>query len=88
MKYIDGKIAMIGDHVLLGNGWTGVVVCDIDSSVGTIEFPIEEWRYLKKGIMVRSEQAGLIYFAEPDVDLELADRSADEPDPKDLKQPS
>ena len=74
IKYLDGQAAMVGDEVDLGGGMTGVVVCSIDDGLAAPNFPAAEWRELKTGVLVNSEQAGLIHFAEPNVDLVLVRR--------------
>ena len=41
----------------------------------TEEFPKEEWAYLKKGIMVKSKEFGLVHHNEIDEDIELVERA-------------
>ena len=68
MKYLDGRDVMLGDQVDLG------VVCCFDEGLFASGFPWEEWVGPEKGVMVKLEQADLIHFAEPDVDLVLVQR--------------
>lgn len=75
MHYLDGQTAMVGDQVDLGGGMTGVVVCSFDDGLCAPDFPIAEWSELKKGVLVNSEQAGLIHYEQPDIDLQLVGRT-------------
>jgi hypothetical protein len=74
MIYSDGQAVMIGDTVKLGEGITGTVVCSIDDKRGTPDFPIADWEYLGRGILVDSPQHGLVHLHEPDPDLMLVSR--------------
>ena len=66
MKYADGQIAMIGDELELGGEMTGIVVACLDERQFTPEFPESRWGVLKSGVLVNSEQAGIIHYPEPD----------------------
>jgi hypothetical protein len=74
MNYRDGQPVMIGDAVTLGEGITGTVVCTIDDRRGTPAFPIAEWEYLRRGIILDSPAHGIIHLEAPDVDLVLVAR--------------
>jgi hypothetical protein len=74
MNYSDGQPVMIGDAVTLGEGVTGTVVCTIDDKRGAPGFPIADWEYLGRGIMVESPQLGLVHVDAPDSDLVLVTR--------------
>ncbi|MBV9634364.1 MAG: hypothetical protein JO163_10205 [Methylobacteriaceae bacterium] len=74
MKYADGQKVTVGDEVSLGGGWDGVVVASIDDDEYTGTDPKEVWSYLEKGIVVKSRQAGYIYFPELDTELALLSR--------------
>jgi hypothetical protein len=74
MLYSDGREVKLGDRVELGGGMTGVIVCCFDEGIFAPDFPKEEWAGPTKGVMVKSEQAGLIHYPEPDVDLVLMQR--------------
>ena len=75
MKYEDGKQVLLGDKVHLDGGITGTVMCSIDDGIYTSEYLESQWEYLKKGVMVFSEQAGLIHYAEWNEDCMLIERS-------------
>ena len=75
MKYQDGSEIRAGDEILLDGGMTGVVLCCFDSSEYTPEFDYDNWLDLfKTGLMVDSDQIGLIYYSEPDLEFELVSR--------------
>ena len=67
----NGRLIRVGDRVTMGSGITGVVVFSIDMDEFSAEFPKEQWQYLGRGIMVRSEQAGLVHLSEGDEDVQV-----------------
>jgi hypothetical protein len=75
MKYSDGKEVKIGDKVQLWNGCNGVIVCSMDTDEYNADYPKKEWGYLKSGVMIKTDKAGLIHYIEPDEDLQLIERS-------------
>ena len=74
MKYQDGMEVRTGDKVKLSEGHYGVVVFSIDTDEYSPEYPKKEWSYLKKGVMINSEQIGLVHYEEPDEDMVLVER--------------
>jgi len=68
MKYPDGTEARLGDRVKFSNGDLGSVVFSIDSDEYSKDFPKEEWSYLKKGIMVRTDNGALIHYEDSNVE--------------------
>jgi hypothetical protein len=74
MKYSDGKEVLVGDKVKLWDGCYGVVVCSIDSGDYSSAFPESEWRYLKTGVLIDSDNGGILHYKEPNEDLELIER--------------
>jgi len=76
MKYADGKEVKLGDKVKLWDGCYGVVVCSMDTDEYSEEFSKENWAYLKSGILISSDNAGLIHYMEPNEDLELIERGS------------
>ncbi len=75
MNYLSGQKIMVGDKVSLGGGMNGIVVCSIDDNQFSTAFPESDWReVLKTGVLINSEQAGLIHFPEQNIDLELIER--------------
>ena len=75
MKYSDGQIVRINDRVELWQGCIGVVVCSMDSDDYSPEYPRAEWEYLKSGVLVNSEETGLIHYLEADEDFRLLERA-------------
>ncbi|MHC1727309.1 MAG: hypothetical protein AB9866_15105 [Syntrophobacteraceae bacterium] len=78
MKYPDGKEVRVGDKVMLWEGCYGVVVASIDNGQYTPGYPEAEWDYLKAGILVDSDKAGLIHYLEPEKSLKLLERATRE----------
>jgi hypothetical protein len=76
MKYLDGQEVNVGDNVQLWSGCHGVVVCSMDSGGYTAAYTKEEWGYLKSGVLIKTDKAGLIHYIEADEDLQpVAGRS-------------
>ncbi|TAN40870.1 MAG: hypothetical protein EPN22_16815 [Nitrospirae bacterium] len=71
MKYLDGQEVKVGDKVQLWSGCYGVVVCSIDTDEYTTTYTKEEWGYLKSGVVIKTDKAGLIHYIEADEDLQL-----------------
>ena len=77
MQYPDGTLVRVGDRVRLESGAEGRVVCDFDHDEHAAGFSRSEWQYLKDGVLIDTEQYGLIYLPEPDSDLELIQRGSE-----------
>jgi hypothetical protein len=75
MKYSDGQQVKLGDKVQLWSGCHGVVVCSMDTDEYTAAFPKAEWSYLKSGVMIKTDKAGLIHYIEADEDMQLLERA-------------
>ncbi len=52
----------VGDVISFDNGMCGTVVCWIDGNKCAPGFSLDEWRYLNLGILVETDEAGLIYL--------------------------
>ena len=76
MKYADGQDILLGDIVLLWNECNGVVVCSIDTDEYTTTYPKEEWEYLRSGVLILTDKAGLLHYIEADEDLTLIERKS------------
>ena len=76
MKYFDNQIVKVGDEVELWNGCHGVVVCSIDDDEYSGGYPKTEWQYLKSGVLIETDNAGLIHYIEPDDALRLQKRGS------------
>ncbi len=75
MNYPDGTKLLVGDRLKLWEGCFGVVVLSVDDDEYTPEFPRESWEYLKRGVVIRSDKAGLIHYIEPESSFELIERA-------------
>jgi len=74
MNYPDGQQIRVGDKVKLWNECYGLVVCSIDTQEYTSEYPKEQWSYLKTGILINSDQAGLIHYPQVTDKIQLIAR--------------
>jgi len=74
VKYPSGEQARIGDRVTIGS-WQGTVVCSIDDDEYSVDYPKEHWAYLRRGVMVLTNAAGLIHYEQPDHDMKLVARA-------------
>ena len=66
-----GKLIRVGDRLNIAPGLEGTVVFSIDTDEFSPEFPKSDWAYLGRGIMVRTEQAGLVYLEKPLQHIEI-----------------
>lgn len=64
MEYSHGEVLKIGYFVELSDGVRGTVVCNISGSLYSDLYKQKDWEYLKTGILVDSEEAGLIHYVE------------------------
>jgi hypothetical protein len=76
MKYPDGQEVRLGDRVQLGSDDGGIVVASIDTGHYSAEHPEAQWGYLKKGVMIKFPEYGLIHYEEPEPDLQLIGRAS------------
>lgn len=74
MNYADGQPIRVGDRVKLWNECDGLVVCSIETDEYSAEYTKEEWGYLKTGILINSEQAGLIHYPQVTDKIQLLSR--------------
>jgi len=75
MKYADGQEVRLGDRVKLGRDDGGIVVASIDTGQYSAEHPEAQWGYLKKGVMIKFPEYGLIHYEAPEPDLQLIGRA-------------
>jgi preprotein translocase subunit YajC len=68
MHDATGRLVRRGDRVTIGGGVDGTVVLSIDTDEFSVEFPKDEWDYLGKGILVRTEAAGFVHLLESNED--------------------
>ncbi|WP_303761277.1 hypothetical protein [Alcanivorax jadensis] len=62
MKYSDGTQAKIGDKVLIGEKYHGIVVADMDGDEYSRECPRKQWGYLVSGVMIDTDFGGLVHY--------------------------
>lgn len=74
MKYNSGQKVKVGDKVQLWSGCHGTVVCSIDDKKYSDAYPKREWNYLKSGVLIETDKAGLVHLIEADEDLQLIKR--------------
>lgn len=75
MQYPDGQQVRLGDSVQCWAGCTGVVVASMDTDEYPSEHSKAQWRYLKSGVMIQTDKAGLIHYTKPEPDMVLLGRS-------------
>lgn len=76
MKYPTGDDVRLGDRVELWSGCVGVVVAVIDRDEFGPDHPKADWQYLKSGVLIDSDKAGLIHYLEPERTLKLTARAS------------
>jgi hypothetical protein len=52
----------IGDRIKTNDGMSGVVVCNISYDEYTSDDPKEAWSWMGEGIVVLTEEAGLVRY--------------------------
>ena len=88
MRYSNGQAIMVGDDVK-ADGMSGVIVCDFDNRQFLDGY--EDWDMptvemigggkLSSGVMVNTVEAGLVYYAEQDDDIQLIRANPNPPHP-------
>ena len=74
MFYRNGELVQLNDKVKLWPGCIGLVVCSFDTNEYSEQYPKAEWQYLRKGVLIASDCAGLIHYLDSNEDLELIER--------------
>ena len=64
MIYSDGHEAMIGDTVAISGIHRGIVLACLDRSEYSLDYPRDEWAYLQRGVLIQTDFAGLMHYAE------------------------
>lgn len=70
MKYMDGKQVKVGDKVLIGGLYSGLVVADMDGNGYSADYPKELWGYLQSGVMIETDFWGLVHYEQSSLDSE------------------
>lgn len=66
MKYQNGIEARLGDRVKLLNGDTGTIVFSADTNEYSEEYPEKQWRYVKEGVMIETDNGALVRCSNTD----------------------
>ena len=74
MNYPNGDKIKLGDTLKLWDGCTGVVVFSIDDDQYSEDFSKKDWGYLKVGVLIDTDAAGLVHYEEPESSFELISR--------------
>ena len=74
MKYLDGQDIRVGDKLQVWEGCQGIVVAVIEDNAYSKNYPENEWSYLKTGVLIDTDVAGLIHFITPDRRFSLIER--------------
>lgn len=70
MRYTNGELVHVGDLVKFDPNITGRVVCAVDTNEYTDKYPEAQWAsYLEKGILVETNEIGLVHLEENDINL-------------------
>ena len=64
----------LGDSVIDQSGLKGQVVANIDRDEFSTKYPKAEWAYLIRGMLIKTDQAGVVHY-ENSNDLALLDSS-------------
>jgi len=76
MNYSDGRKIKVGDKVELWLNRYGSVVCSIDDGIYTLNYPEEDWAYLKSGILVKMDNDELMHYSVEDYDLRYVESNS------------
>lgn len=74
MRYPNGEEVRPGDKIRIGVKDTGWVVAVPEKHLFSERFPKEDWGYLTKGLLVLSENAGVVHYEEMDSEMTLFHR--------------
>lgn len=56
----------LGDMVIDSGGLRGRIIAHIDAKEFSPEYPRDRWAYLSRGVMVKTEEAGLVHYEDVD----------------------
>ena len=75
MKYATEETVCLGDKVIISGLGRGTVAAIISDGVYSSSFPKEEWGYLGCGILISTNEAGVIHFKDLNSDILFFERS-------------
>ena len=64
----------LGDSVIDQSGLKGQLVANIDRDEFSTKYPKAEWAYLIRGMLIKTDQAGVVHYENAN-DLALLDSS-------------
>jgi hypothetical protein len=62
MRYSDGNQSRCGDVVLINGRDRGLVLADIEAGQYSDGLKAEDWSYLGRGVLVKTDFAGLVHY--------------------------
>ncbi|MBK5649095.1 hypothetical protein [Acinetobacter proteolyticus] len=71
MNYQTGETIELGDYVELSGDMTGVIVVVVEDAQYSKSYQKEEWDYLERGLLVLSDQAGLVHVPHVSEEIKL-----------------
>ena len=74
MEYVTGDEVRPGDIIKMWDGLSGRVVFVVDNSAAVEGFNIADWSYLTHGIVVQTQDAGLVHYEEQKGQIKLLQR--------------
>ncbi|WEV48086.1 hypothetical protein OZX61_07255 [Acinetobacter sp. ESL0695] len=77
MKYYTRESIELEDYVELSSNVFGIVVAIIQESKYSKLYPKEEWDYLEYGLLVLSDQAGLIHYPQVTEEITFVNHNQD-----------
>lgn len=77
MNYYTGESIKLGDYVELSSNMTGVIVTIIDDAKYSKLYLKEEWEYLECGLLILSDEAGLVHFPSVTEEIIFINRNQD-----------
>ncbi len=74
MNYSNGDKIKVGDKIQLWRNCIGRVVCSFDDNSYSDDYIKADWNYLEKGILVKTENAGIIHYEDVEKEFKLISR--------------
>lgn len=65
VQYPDGSPVKVGDRIRLSNGDTGDVVACLDSDEFSDDYPREDWKHLRSGVLIRTDRGAVVHLEAP-----------------------
>lgn len=62
MRYKNGSLVEAGHRIRMWDGLAGLVVITLNPPWALTEYSVQEWQYLRVGIVVLTDEAGLVHY--------------------------